>query len=47
MKGKYSFAHIMIDSIDDSTKEQIQGFLNHPAFANTYITIMPDCHAGE
>lgn len=46
MKGKYNFAHIMIDSIDDSTKEQIQGFLNHPAFANTHIAIMPDCHAG-
>jgi RNA-splicing ligase RtcB len=37
----------MIDSIDDSTKEQIQGFLNHPAFANTHIAIMPDCHAGK
>jgi tRNA-splicing ligase RtcB (3'-phosphate/5'-hydroxy nucleic acid ligase) len=47
MKGKYNFAHIMIDYIDDSTKEQIQGFLNHPAFANTHIAIMPDCHAGK
>jgi tRNA-splicing ligase RtcB len=46
MKGKYNFAHIMIDQIDDTTKEQIQGFLNHPAFANTHIAIMPDCHAG-
>jgi tRNA-splicing ligase RtcB (3'-phosphate/5'-hydroxy nucleic acid ligase) len=43
MKGKYNFAHIMIDSIDDSTKEQIQGFLNHPAFAKKRIAIMPDC----
>jgi Uncharacterized conserved protein len=47
MKGKYNFAHIMIDSIDETTKEQIQGFLNHPAFANTHIAIMPDCHAGK
>ena len=47
MKGKYNFAHIMIDAIDDTTKEQIQGFLNHPAFANTHIAIMPDCHAGK
>jgi len=46
MKGKYNTANIMIDSIDDSTKEQIQGFLNHPAFGNTYIAIMPDVHAG-
>ena len=47
MKGKYNFAHIMIDVIDETTKEQIQGFLNHPAFVNTYIAIMPDCHAGK
>ena len=40
-------ANIMIDEIDETTKEQIQGFLNHPAFANTYISIMPDCHAGK
>jgi len=42
MKGKYNTANIMIDSIDETTKEQIQGFLNHPAFGNTYIAIMPD-----
>jgi len=47
MKGKYNFAHIMIDAIDETTKEQIQGFLNHPTFANTHIAIMPDCHAGK
>jgi tRNA-splicing ligase RtcB len=47
MKGKYNFAHIMIDEIDNTTKEQIQTFLNHPAFANTHIAIMPDCHAGK
>jgi RNA-splicing ligase RtcB len=46
MKGKYNIANIMIDSIDEATKEQIQGFLNHPAFGNTYIAIMPDVHAG-
>lgn len=46
MKGKYNTANIMIDVIDDATKKQIQGFLNHPAFGNTYIAIMPDCHAG-
>jgi hypothetical protein len=47
MKGKYNFANIMIDEIDEATKEQIQTFLNHPAFADTYIAIMPDCHAGK
>lgn len=46
MKGKYNIARVMIDNIDDTTKEQIQGFLNHPAFRGEPIVIMPDCHAG-
>jgi len=46
MKGKYNIAKIMIDDIDETTKEQIQGFLNHPAFKGKPIVIMPDCHAG-
>lgn len=45
IKGKYSVAKVMIDVIDDTTREQIQGFVNHPAF-NKKIVIMPDCHAG-
>ena len=47
MQGKYNSANIMIDEIDDVTRKQIQSFLNHPAFANSYIAIMPDCHAGK
>ncbi len=46
IKGKYNSANIMIDDIDPDTRDQIQTFLNHPAFANTYISIMPDCHVG-
>ena len=47
LKGKYNFANIFIDEIDDTTKTQIRKFLNHPAFGKTYIAIMPDCHKGE
>lgn len=47
MKGKYNFANVMIDEIEESTRNQIQGFLNHPAFGKSYIAIMPDCHAGN
>lgn len=46
-KGKYSTAIVMIDEIDETTEEQIRTFINHPAFAGTYIVIMPDCHAGK
>ena len=45
-KGKYNFANVMLDEVEKTTEEQIRGFLNHPAFAHTYIAIMPDCHAG-
>lgn len=47
LKGQYNSAHIMIDEIDETTRQQIQRMLDHPAFANTYIAIMPDCHAGK
>ena len=46
MKGKYNFAKVMIDDIDETTEAQIQTFLNHPAFGKKRIAIMPDCHAG-
>ncbi len=47
MRGRFASANVMIDEVDDSTRDQIQGILNHPAFAHTYIAIMPDCHAGK
>jgi tRNA-splicing ligase RtcB (3'-phosphate/5'-hydroxy nucleic acid ligase) len=46
LTGKYNSANVMIDEIDEETSKQISSFLNHPAFARTYIAIMPDCHAG-
>ncbi len=47
IKGTYNTANVMIDEIDETAKDQIQTFLNHPAFADTYIAIMPDVHAGK
>ena len=47
MKGEHNEANVMIDDIDESTKTQIQTFLNSPALAKTYVAIMPDCHAGN
>lgn len=49
IRGKYNFANVMLPNdshLDEETKKQIYGFLNHPAFQNTYIAIMPDCHKG-
>lgn len=44
--GKYNRAHVMIDTLDETTRSQIQGFVNNPSFRGSYIAIMPDCHAG-
>jgi RNA-splicing ligase RtcB len=46
VRGKYNSANVMIDEIDDTTRGQIQGFVNNPSFHGSYIAIMPDCHAG-
>jgi hypothetical protein len=36
-----------IGAIDATIWIQIQGVLDHPAFAGGHIAIMPDCHAGK
>jgi tRNA-splicing ligase RtcB len=46
LTGKYNTANVMIDDLDPVTSSQIRSFLDHPAFAGTYIAIMPDAHAG-
>lgn len=47
IKGKYNVAKVMIDEIDAATREQVQDFVNHPAFGGRHqIVIMPDCHKG-
>ena len=46
IRGQFNQANVMIDVIDDATRSQIQGFVNNPSFHNSYIAIMPDCHAG-
>ncbi len=46
MKGKYTSATIMIDSVEESCISQINGFINHSAFTNP-VVIMPDTHAGK
>jgi len=47
IKGQYNVAKVYAKTIDDATREQIQNFVNHPAFKGKPIAIMPDCHAGK
>jgi len=47
LNGKTTFAKIMIGEIDKTTRDQIQTFIDHPAFRKSKVRIMPDCHAGK
>lgn len=48
LNGNCNFAKIFTDKLDDTTKEQLEGMLNHPVFGEKkQIRIMPDCHAGK
>lgn len=46
IKGKYNYADVKIDSIDEATREQIKSFCDNKLFSNT-IKIMSDCHKGK
>lgn len=45
--GKYNKAKVMIDNVDGDTINQIYHILNNPAFEESRISIMPDCHVGS
>ena len=50
LKAKYNSALVMLEDqslVENETISQIYSFLNHPAFENSHIAIMPDCHAGK
>lgn len=46
-KAAFNHAKVFVDVIDEETVKQIYNFLNHPAFKNSKIRIMPDTHAGK
>ncbi|MDO9514277.1 MAG: RtcB family protein [Elusimicrobiota bacterium] len=46
LTGKYNSARIFCDEVESSARQQILTFLDHIAFRNGKIRIMPDVHAG-
>jgi tRNA-splicing ligase RtcB len=47
IKGKYGYAKVYTDNLEDSAYEQIMTFCNQPFSAGSKISIMPDAHAGK
>lgn len=47
LTGQYASCKIFNDDVEEEAIKQVYGFLNHPAFENLKIRIMPDIHAGS
>ena len=47
IQGKYNSAKIFIDDIESTALSQIYSLINHSAFKDSKIRIMPDCHGGK
>lgn len=47
LESGFKELHRRFKYLDDATKDQIQGFLNHPAFQGEPIIVMPDTHYGK
>lgn len=45
--GKYNKAKILVDNVEENVITQLYSILNNPAFENSNIVIMPDCHIGS
>ena len=47
LQGKYNTAKVMTDELDEGSTSQIIKMMNHQAFKDSSVRIMPDCHLGK
>jgi RNA-splicing ligase RtcB len=47
VKGKYNKAHVYAKALEATCENKIAHYLNHPAFADTTVRVMPDVHLGK
>jgi len=47
VKGKFNEAHVYAKAIEASCENKIRHYLDHPAFSDTKVRIMPDVHLGK
>jgi len=47
VKGKYNTAHVYAKALETSCENKIRRYLDHSAFADTIVRIMPDVHLGK
>lgn len=46
LKGKFTDALVYAETVEEECISQIYDLINHPAFKDSKVRIMPDCHAG-
>ncbi|WP_141706274.1 RtcB family protein [Desulfuribacillus alkaliarsenatis] len=46
INGQYNIAKVFTSQLDEVTKAQVEELCNQEFFAESQISIMPDCHAG-
>ena len=47
VKGKYNEAIVYAKALEGSCENRIRQYLDHPAFADTKVRVMPDVHLGK
>lgn len=47
LQGKYNYATVFTENIEETAIGQVIGMLNEPITKNTTVAIMPDVHAGK
>jgi RNA-splicing ligase RtcB len=45
--GKHNEAFVYAKALETSCENKIRGYLDHPAFADTKVRVMPDVHLGK
>ena len=47
IRGKYNEALVYAKAVEVNCENKIRQYLDHPAFSNTFVRIMPDVHLGK
>jgi RNA-splicing ligase RtcB len=47
VKGAHNEAHVFAKALETSCENKILRYLNHPAFSDTLVRVMPDVHLGK
>ncbi|MDR2500433.1 MAG: RtcB family protein [Treponema sp.] len=47
VRGKHNEAQVYVKTLESACEDKIRQYLDHPAFADTTVRVMPDVHLGK